>query len=91
MKQQPRYQEVFATEFVATISFISKLLSAIETENLIAVRNFESAHRVFACVIAKLRIFKQTISKLKKFDWEMVYTAALQKAATHSPVSWHQR
>lgn len=80
MKQQPRYQEVLPPSLLLPFPSYQKLLSAIETENLIAVRNFEKApteslHALSQNLEFSSRLFRNSRNLIGK----MVYTAALQK------------
>lgn len=80
MKQQSHYQEVLPPSLLVPFPSYSKLLNAIETENLVAVRNFEiapadSLHALAQNVAFSNSLFRNTKTVVGK----MVYTAVLQK------------
>ena len=80
MKQQPRYQEVLPPSLLLPFPSYQKLLSAIETENLIAVRRFEKSPAESLNALAQNLEFSSKLFRSSRIlIGKMVYTAALQK------------
>ncbi|TXI89820.1 MAG: hypothetical protein E6Q34_09995 [Burkholderiaceae bacterium] len=80
MKQQTRYQEVLPPSLLLPFPSYQKLLAAIETENLIAVRRFERAPAESLNALAQNLEFSSRLFRSSRIlIGKMVYTAALQK------------